>query len=111
MAVNDPSRLAPYFRAEQTTLTMALVTRSIVRSNSQRVALLFSVNGANAVWIGPTSNVSANNGTRLTEANSPLEFYYNQIGGVVGLEWYGFSGVAVDMTVLEVIFQPPSADR
>jgi len=94
----------PFRVVESVVLTNAGAITSLIGENYDRVAILFSIIGASDLNLSVAGGASATRGLRLLQAQSPvLALSWEQYGPLVGLAWTGFTTVAANVTIVEVV--------
>jgi hypothetical protein len=112
MAVERPEALAGAFRVttRSVPLVSAPATVQLAGADPTRVALFLILPQAWGAWVWPGSTMPSTGGLPIPPTGY-LEFYFAQVGGLVGMEWYGAdrmippSGV---VSVIEVAYRPRS---
>lgn len=101
----DPTRYYGPYRVKSSTVAVNATTRTVLAAeNFDRVSLIISLSGANAIGISPRTTLGSGQGIQLTTGGTTtLDLDFERFGPLVGQAWLGFSTLATTVEVIEVV--------
>lgn len=85
------------------TVSVAVTTGQLMKSNPARVAAQFSNLSASHVYISPSRDVSSTLGIRLQASEGWYGLLASEDGALVEQEWFVIGAGAVNILVIEVL--------